>query len=125
MSAKAPAQVARPPVVVAAAGLLLGAALVLALGWLLWPEQVVSNGARVFFVMLWTALAYAALKGFGWVRLAIAAALVAWLWGASNSGALADALTGAAWPDLASRAMQAAALSLLCLPAARRWLASA
>ena len=111
--------------VVAAAGLLLGAALVLALGWLLWPEQVVSHGARVFFVMLWTVLAYAALKGFGWVRLAIAAALVAWLWGASNSGALADALTGAAWPDLASRAMQAAALSLLCLPAARRWLASA
>lgn len=115
----------RPPAVVAAAALLLGAAAMLALGWALWPEQVVSNGARVFFVMLWATLAYAVFRGFGWVRLAIAATLIAWLWGASNSEALGEAIAGAAWPELASRAMQVAALALLCLPAARRWLAAA
>ncbi len=124
MSAEAGMPAARPPAVVAAAALLLCAALVLAIGWMLWPEHVVSNGARVFFVMLWATLAYAAFRGFGWVRLAIAAALVAWLWGASNSGALGDAITGAPLPDLAGRAMQMAALALLCLPAARRWLAA-
>lgn len=113
---------ARPPAVLAAAALLLSAALALAIGWAVWPEQVVSNGARVFFVLLWATLAYAAFRGFGWVRLAIAATLIAWLWGAGNSGALGDAIAGAALPDLASRAMQVAALALLCLPTAHRWL---
>ena len=116
---------ARPACVSAAAGLLLGAALVLALGWMFWPEQVLSNGARVFFVMLWGTFAYAAFRGFGWVRFAIAATFAASLWGAWNSNALGgDLVARTAAQDIACLAMQVAAFLLLCLPAAGRWFAA-
>ena len=119
------AQPARPASVATAAGLLLGAALVLALGWLFWPEQVLSNGARVFFVMLWGTFAYAAFRGFGWVRFAIAATFVASLWGAWNSNALGRGLIAhATAQDVACLTMQVAAFLLLWLPAAGRWFAA-
>lgn len=116
----------RPAAVSAAAGLLLGAAVALLAGWIIWPEQVSSNGARVFFIMLWVLFAHACMRGFGWVRFAIATIFGASLWGAWNSGAFANGLaTQINAQDAVCRAMQAAAFVLLCLPVAGRWFAAA
>ena len=48
---------ARPAAAILAAALLLGGAAVLLLTWLLRVDDVASNGAHVFFVVLWTYLA--------------------------------------------------------------------
>ena len=111
----------RPHSVSVAAGLLLGSAAILLLVWLLWPETVVSNGARVFFVMLWTLLAYAAFRGLGWVRVAIGLVFAASAWGAANAESLASAFANTAPPELLCSVMQVGALVLLCLPRSGRW----
>jgi len=54
--------------VVAGSAVLLGGAVMLLLMWVLRIDAVESNGARVFFVVLWTFLAWSAYAGGGWVR---------------------------------------------------------
>lgn len=115
---------ARPHSVSVGAGLLLGSAATLLLVWIVWPETVVSNGARVFFVMLWTLLAYAAFRGLGWVRVAIGLVFAASAWGMANAGSLASAFASTAASDLLCSAMQVGALVLLCLPPSGRWFAA-
>ena len=115
---------ARPWNVSVAAGLLLGSAAILLIGWAVWPETVVSNGARVFFVMLWGLMAYAAHRGLGWVRLAIGLVFLASAWGVANAESVTAALLQTATPELLCSVMQVAALVLLCFPAARRWFAA-
>lgn len=115
---------ARPHTVSVAAGLLLGSAAILLLVWIVWPETVVSNGARVFFVMLWTLLAYAAFRGLGWVRVAIGLVFAASAWGMANAESLASAFASTAAPEMLCSAMQVGALVLLCLPHSGRWFAA-
>ena len=115
---------ARPLAVSVAGGLLLGSAVILLLSWAVWPETVVSNGARVFFVMLWALLAYAAFRGLGWVRLAIGLVFLASGWGVANAASLASAFADTPVSELLCSAMQVAALVLLCLPATGRWFAA-
>ena len=115
---------ARPLAVSLAGGLLLGSAIILLLSWAVWPETVVSNGARVFFVMLWALLAYAAFRGLGWVRVAIALVFLASGWGVANAESLASAFANAPVSELLCSAMQVSALVLLCLPATGRWFAA-
>ena len=107
-----------------AAALLLGSAAILLLVWLVWPETVVSNGARVFFVMLWTLLAYAAFRGLGWVRVAIGLVFAASAWGVANAESVASAFANTAASELLCSAMQVGALVLLCLPQSGRWFAA-
>ena len=111
----------RPQVVSIAAGLLLGTAAVLMLGWIAWPDQVVSNGGQVFFIMLWSILAYAAFAGLGWVRLAIAAILVTNVWAFLNAPSTGSAWDSMSAADVVSRTIQMAALIILCLPESNRW----
>ena len=115
---------ARPRSVSVAAGLLLGSAAILLLAWFAWPETVVSNGARVFFVMLWTLLAYAAFRGLGWVRVAIGLVFAASAWGVANAESLASAFASTAASEMLCSAMQVGALVLLCLPHSGRWFAA-
>ena len=115
---------ARPMAVSVAAGLLLGSAVVLLLAWALWPETVVSNGARVFFVMLWAVLAYGAYRGLGWVRVAIGLVFLASAWGVANAASLGSAVADTPASEILCAAMQVAALVLLCLPVAGRWFAA-
>lgn len=115
---------ARPHTVSVAAGLLLGSAAILLLVWIVWPETVVSNGARVFFVMLWTLLAYAAFRGLGWVRVAIGLVFAASAWGMANAESLASAFASTAAPEMLCSALQVGALVLLCLPHSGRWFAA-
>ncbi|MYE10967.1 MAG: hypothetical protein F4X99_04745 [Gammaproteobacteria bacterium] len=114
----------RPWPVSVAAGLLLGSAAILLVVWLVWPETVVSNGARVFFVMLWTLLAYAAFRGLGWVRVAIGLVFAASAWGVANAESLAAAFANTTSSELLCSAMQVGALVLLCLPHSGRWFAA-
>lgn len=115
---------ARPTAISAAAGLLLGSAVVLLLAWALWPETVVSNGARVFFVMLWAVLAYGAYRGLGWVRVAIGLVFLASAWGVANAESLGSAVADTPASEILCAVMQVAALVLLCLPVAGRWFAA-
>ena len=111
----------RPAMVSVAAGLLLASAAILLLSWAVWPDSVVSNGARVFFVMLWALLAYAAYRGLGWVRFAIGLIFVASAWGVTNAESIAAAISDTAISEMVCSALQVAALVLLCLPTASRW----
>ena len=113
----------RPRVVTAAAAVLLVCALLLAGTWAVAPERVISHGGQVFFIMLWTVLAYAAFAGLGWVRLAVAAILVAAFWGLFNTG-IGTGLAAMSAADALARVLQLAALVLLCMPAANRWFAA-
>jgi len=114
----------RPVVVLVAAGLLLGSAAVLLLAWVIWPESVVSNGARVFFVMLWSVLAYTAYRGLRWVRIAIGLLFLGSAWGAANAASAGSALADTTSAEVLCGLLQLAGLVLLCTPAAGRWFAA-
>ena len=115
----------RPALVVAAAALLLGSALAMLVTWVFGIDAVESNGARVFFVMLWGFLAWAAYGGGGWVRLAIAATFGISVWGAVNGPSLGGMLAAMATGELVAKALALIALVLLCLPAAHAFFAAA
>ena len=89
------------------------------------PEQVVSNGGQVFFIMLWSVLAYVTLRGAGWVRFAIAAIFVVAIWGIANAASPTESMASLTPWEVLCRALQTSALVLLCLPRAQRWFAAA
>ncbi|MCY3811967.1 MAG: hypothetical protein OXH15_09245 [Gammaproteobacteria bacterium] len=97
----------------------------LLLMWILGIDAVESNGARVFFVVLWTFLAWSAYAGGGWVRTAIVAIFVVSAWGVVNAPSLADALAGMSKGDVVAKALALVALGTLLMPASRRWFAAA
>lgn len=115
----------RPPAVVVGSAILLGGAVMLLLMWILGVDAVESNGARVFFVVLWTFLAWSAYAGGGWVRTAIVAIFVVSAWGFVNAPSLPDALTGMSKGDVVAKALALVALGTLLMPASRRWFAAA
>ena len=110
--------------VVGAAVLLAGAVLLLAM-WAFRIDVVESNGARVFFVVLWTFLAWTAYTGGGWVRTAIVAIFAVSAWGLVNAPSPSEALAAMSAGDIAARALALVALATLLSPGARRWFAAA
>lgn len=116
---------ARPSAVMAGAALLLAGAVILFLAWILGVDSVESNGARVFFVVLWGYLAWSAYSGGGWVRLAILAVVAVTVWGGLNAPSLASAWNDATLGDLLARALAIAAAGVMLRTDARRWFASA
>ena len=116
---------ARPAAALLAAALLLGGAAVLLLAWLLRVDDVASNGARVFFVVLWTYLAWAVYQGGGWVRIAILAVFVVTAWGAFNAPSATQALQAMPAGDQLARLLAFVALAAMLSPSAHRWFAAA
>lgn len=110
---------------VAGSAVLLGGAVMLLLMWALGIDAVESNGARVFFVVLWTFLAWSAYAGGGWVRTALVAIFVVSAWGWVNAPSLTDALAGMSKGDVLAKALALLALAILLMPASRRWFAAA
>ena len=106
------------------AGLLLAGAIVLALAWAFGIDAVASNGARVFFVVLWSFLAWSAYGGGGWVRTAIVAVLAVTVWGGCNAPSLAQAWHDAPIGEVVAKCFALAALGAMLCPAARRWFAA-
>ena len=115
----------RPAAVVAGAVLLLASALALACTWALGIDAVESNGARVFFMVLWGYLAWAAYGGGGWVRVAILAVFGVSAWSAWNAPSFAGALAEMPAGEVVAKGLALAALAALWTPAAHRWFASA
>ncbi len=113
----------RPRAVTVGAGLLLLAAAVLALGWATGFDAVRSNGARVFFVVLWGYLGYTSYSGQGWARHAILAVFVAKLWGVFNAPSFAAGVAILTGAEATAEVLVLAALVVLWLPSARRWFA--
>ena len=115
---------ARPRVISVAAAAMFASALVLLAVWIVWPDQVVSNGGQVFFIMLWTLLAYVSFRGAGWVRYAIAAVFVVALWGVANAASPLESMANLPSWEILCGALQICAFVLLCLPRAHHWFAA-
>ena len=115
---------ARPRVISVATAAMSASAVVLLMVWIIWPEQVVSNGGQVFFIVLWTFLAYVTFRGAGWVRFAIVAIFVVALSGLANAASSLESMASLKTWEVICRALQIGALVLLCLPQARRWFAA-
>ena len=115
----------RPTTVVVGAAVLLGGAVLLLAMWAFGIDAVESNGARVFFVVLWSFLAWSAYTGGGWVRAAIVAIFAVSAWGLVNAPSPGEALAAMSAGDIAARALALVALATLLSPAARRWFSAA
>lgn len=115
----------RPPAVALAAALLLGSALVLLATWALRIDAVDSNGARVFFVVAWSYLAWSAFAGGGWVRTVVVAIFAITAWGAFNAPSWAASIDSMPAGEVAAKALAAVALLAMCAPPAHRYFAAA
>ena len=116
---------ARPATVVVGAVVLLAGAVALLGMWLTGFDAVESNGARVFFVLLWAFLAWSAYAGGGWVRAAIIAIFVVTAWGCFNAPSVAAALAAMPAGEVAAKGLAVVALGVLLAPGSRRWFAAA
>ncbi len=92
--------------------------------WLVFPEDIASNGAQVFFIMLWFSAAWGLLLGEGWIRVGIACLLIAFVWGIVNQPSMTEAFTKLNFADVASKLVALIAVSLLYLPTSHRWFKS-
>lgn len=111
----------RPVPVTTGAVMLLGSALVLIATWALGTDTVVNNGGRVFFVVLWGFLAWAAYNGSGWVRGAVVAVLVVTVLGFVNAPSFDAAVRALPTGDVTSKILALASLPVLWSSPARRW----
>lgn len=114
----------RPQLVSVAAGLLLGSAVVLLAAWALGIDAVESNGARVFFAVLWSYLSWSVYGGGGWVRTAILAIFGVGVWGALNAASPIQYVAAMPPGDMVAKALAALALLALFAPPAHRYFAA-
>ncbi len=110
-----------PRTLLAGACLLEFNSLLLLIWWLIFPEDVPSNGAQVFFIMLWFSAAWGLLVGEGWIRIGIACLLVAFIWGIVNQPSINEAIAKLNFADILSKLVALVAVVLLYLPASHRW----
>ncbi|MDE0420008.1 MAG: hypothetical protein OXK76_03840 [Gammaproteobacteria bacterium] len=115
---------ARPAPVTAGAAMLLGSAVILVLTWAFGVDAVESNGARVFFVVLWGFLAYSAYTGAGWVRSATVAVFCIAILGFVNAPSFVPAVQAMPIGDVVAKALAFAALVAFWSPPAHRWFAT-
>lgn len=111
----------RPAQVTAGAVMLLASALVLVLTWAFGLDAVESNGARVFFVVLWGFLAYSAYTGAGWVRGATVAIFAITILGFVNAPSFVRAVQALPVGDVVAKALAIGALGALWSPPANGW----
>lgn len=106
-------------------GLLFFNALALLLWWVFFPQQVVSNGAQVFFVLLWFAAGWGFLTGEGWVRVGLLIVVIAYVWGLVNQPSLLEGIAKINLADHVSKFTALAAVVLAYLPVSHRWFSAA
>ena len=89
--------------------------------WLIFPEDIASNGAQVFFILLWFGAAWGLLIGEGWIRVGIVCLIVAYLWGLINQPSLAEGLAKVNLADQLSKFIACIAVVLLYVPKSHQW----
>ncbi len=115
-------QVMDRPITVSVASLLLVLNVLILVGWwLIAPSDIESNGAQVFFTILWFSVAISVFRGYGWVRWAILAVLIVFLVEILNTGEPIGAMQQMPFGDQASKTMALVALILLFLPQSHQW----
>lgn len=114
----------RPVPVTVGATMLLGSALALIVTWAMGVDAVDNNGGRVFFVVLWGFLAWAAYGGSGWVRGAVVAVFVVTVLGFVNAPSFDGAVRALPTGDVISKILALASLPMLWSTPARRWFAA-
>ncbi len=113
-----------PRPLLAGAALLFFNSLLLSVWWLVFPNDVLSNGAQVFFILLWFSAACGLLLGEGWIRIGIACLLIVFAWGLVNQPTVAEGLAKVNVGDLISKCSALIAVILLYQPKAHRWFKS-
>ena len=113
-----------PEVLKISVGLLFFNAVALLIWWVIFPEDVTSNGAQVFFVLLWAAAGWGLLTGEGWVRVALIIVVVAYAWGLVNQPSLSEGIAKINFADHLSKFIALAAIVLAYVPASHTWFKS-
>lgn len=111
----------RPALVRSTAALLGLNALILLGWWVIFPSDVGSNGAQLFFILLWGAIAYAIYRGHSWVRYAIAVVVVAGFVEFINANAPGELIRTLSWDEKITKSIGVVALILLFYPNSHRW----
>lgn len=110
------------PITVSVASLLLVLNVLVLIGWwLIAPSDIESNGAQIFFTILWFSVGISVFRGYGWVRWAILAFLIVFLVEILNTGQPIGAMQQMSFGDQASKSMALVALVLLFLPQSHQW----
>ena len=93
-------------------------AVILLLWWMLFPSAVVSNGGQVFFILLWLGVAWGIYLGEGWIRVGLAAIVIAFAWGLINQPSILEGLGNSTFAEVLSKLTALIAVVLLYLPPA-------
>ena len=111
----------RPPLVRSVAALLGLNAVILLGWWVIFPSDIGSNGAQLFFILLWGAIAYAIYVGHSWVRYAIAVVVVAGFVEIINAHAPGELIRTLSWDERVTKLIGVVAVVLLFYPSSHRW----
>ena len=111
----------RPKLVRIVAGILGLNAVILLGWWIINPADIESNGAQLFFVLLWGTIAYAIYRGHGWVRYAIAVVVVAGLVEFLNTHAPSELINTLSWDEKITKSIGFVAVLLLFSPVSHHW----
>lgn len=111
----------RPQLVGLVSGLLGLNAVILLGWWILNPSDVESNGAQLFFILLWGTIAYAIYRGHSWVRYAIAVVVIAGFVEIINAHAPSELISKLSWDEKITKAIGLLAVLLLFYPISHRW----
>lgn len=106
------------------AGLLLLNSIILIFWWIAFPANVPSNGAQVFFILLWLGAAWGLLLGEGWIRVGIVLLLVAFVWGLHNQPSILIGLSKINAADILSKLVALVAVVLFYFPKSREFFKS-
>lgn len=111
----------RPQVVRLGSALFFLNAAVLFISWAFLPESTTSNGATVFFILLWISVGFSVYYGFGWVRYATLVVLLAFVWGLFNAPSVDRFLADMSTAEITSKIIPLFALIMLWIPDANSW----
>ncbi|MCY4143432.1 MAG: hypothetical protein OXG08_07090 [Gammaproteobacteria bacterium] len=111
----------RPRPVTIASMLLLLNVFVLLAWWIAVPQQVESNGAQLFFMIVWFSVSIAIFRGMSWVRYAILVTLAVFLCEILNSQQPMSMVVQMGLGDQLSKSLALVAAILLFLPRSHQW----
>ena len=111
----------RPAIVNFAAVLLFINAVLILFWWILFPSDIASNGAQVFFIILWTSIAIAIYRGISWVRYATVILLLTFVGEVLNAKMPYELIANMNLAEQATKILSVIAIILVFVPQSHRW----